>query len=342
MKFTIMKTETTKNIGDVFQCIAAMQFIESSTSYLDREKLNMYNGEKSKIIMNGWYIHDSKYWPPSDKLFPLLTSIHISNVKQKNGQVPIKEMILSNKKKYLEDKIVGCRDMFTYKYLTKKGFNAYFSGCMTLTIDNKAFGKKEDDGYICIVDCSDNVYSYIKNKTNRKIIRLNHEGEQWFLPYNDRIQKAKELLKLYNRAHMVISGRLHVILPCLAIETPVLRIEQKFGDERYEGIGDLVYSCTENELITEKYPLNIENLPDNPNEYRILRNNLIDIVKNYINDKSMNEIFYKKIHNENCNAIYIAKKRQIKFRKQNKMTSYKIRKILYAIKIFIRNFYNHV
>ena len=49
---------------------------------------------------------------------------------------------------------------------------AYFSGCMTLTLDNKKLGKKVDDGYICLVDCSDTIYQFIKGITNRKIFKI--------------------------------------------------------------------------------------------------------------------------------------------------------------------------
>lgn len=333
-----MKTELTKNIGDVFQCLATMQFIEcTQPQYIDREELGKNVDKESKIILNGWYIHDSKYWPPASNLKPLFTSMHISNVRQKNGQIPIQEMILSKKGEYLKNKIIGCRDMFLYNYLEKKGMKAYFSGCMTLTLDNKKLGKKVDDGYICLVDCSDTIYQFIKGITNRKILRLSQEGDEWFLPYDERLEKAKELLKLYNNAHLVISGRLHVILPCLALETPVIRIEPKFGDERYEGIGDLMYSCTEKELISKKFPLDLENLMSNPKEYNVIRNNLIKIVKNYINDVDMDENFYKNIHETNMSALKAAKEFQICFRKKNKMSPYYIRQNLYKFRKFIRN-----
>lgn len=343
MDIKIMKTELTKNIGDVFQCIAAMQFIEcEDPQYIDREELGKNMNKASKIILNGWYIHDSKYWPPSRNLKPLFTSMHISNVRQKNGQIPIYEMILSKKGEYLKDKNIGCRDTFIYNYLKKKNMKAYFSGCMTLTLNNRQFGTKVDDGYICLVDCSDKIYQFIKEQTNRKIIRISQEGDEWYLPYEERLKKAKELLQLYNNAHLVISGRLHVILPCLAIETPVIRIEPQYGDERYEGIGDLVYSCTEKELITKKFPLNLENLKENPKEYKIIRKNLKKIVKNYINDVEMDDIFYENIHKENIEAIHRAKKLQIEFRRKNKMTPYFVRQNMYNLRKYIRNKKNHI
>ena len=42
-----MKTELTKNIGDVFQCLATMQFIEcTQPQYIDREELGNFNKVK--------------------------------------------------------------------------------------------------------------------------------------------------------------------------------------------------------------------------------------------------------------------------------------------------------
>mgnify|MGYP000943183057 CR=1 FL=1 len=42
--------------------------------------------------------------------------------------------------------------------------------------------------------------------------------------FEERMAKAEEILTLYQNAKFVITRRLHVTLPCLALETPVLSI----------------------------------------------------------------------------------------------------------------------
>lgn len=121
-----------KNIGDFIQSIAAQQFYNQTDILIEREKLNTCQStEKIKIILNGWFMWNPKNWPPSDCLYPLITSLHI---------VPqVAHQILSPKginylKKYSP---IGCRDTGTMKILQAKGIDCYFSGCLTLTLGLK-------------------------------------------------------------------------------------------------------------------------------------------------------------------------------------------------------------
>ena len=44
------------NVGDDIQVVAARRFY-NSFKYINKYKLAYYNGEPSKIIMNGWFCH---------------------------------------------------------------------------------------------------------------------------------------------------------------------------------------------------------------------------------------------------------------------------------------------
>jgi len=119
----------TKNIGDHIQSIAAKQFLDSFDDYVERENLDSYDKHNNiKVVMNAWYMHNPKRFPPSDNIKPLLTSVHI---------VPtIAEQMLSKAsieyfKKY---EPIGCRDFATQKLLASKGIESYFSSCLTLTL----------------------------------------------------------------------------------------------------------------------------------------------------------------------------------------------------------------
>lgn len=81
--------------------------------------------------MNGWFQWRSENWPPSDYIYPLLISMHISPLKAND--------LLTKKgieflKKYAP---VGCRDYYTKTLLESVGVPAYFSACMTLTLGKK-------------------------------------------------------------------------------------------------------------------------------------------------------------------------------------------------------------
>lgn len=136
-----MSTEEYLNIGDYIQGLAPAQFFDNIDLYIERERLGAYNGEECKVIMNGWYMHRPSYWPPSPKIKPLFVAFHITTT--------VKDRILTDKGiEYLKKhQPIGCRDYFTRDLLLDKGIDAYFSGCMTLTLGEK-YLNSENDGNI--------------------------------------------------------------------------------------------------------------------------------------------------------------------------------------------------
>jgi hypothetical protein len=116
------------NIGDYIQSLAARQFLPKVDVYVDREKLYKYEGEKIKLILNGWFLHNSKNWPPSDLIEPLFISFHLSPLSAKDI---LDEKGIRYLKKYSP---IGCRDVYTKEMLIKHGIDAYYSGCLTLTL----------------------------------------------------------------------------------------------------------------------------------------------------------------------------------------------------------------
>lgn len=117
------------NIGDYVQALASSQYYPKIDGFLDRDTdLAAYNGEPCKIIMNGWYMHNPSNWPPSGRIVPLFVALHINSLA--------KEKMISREsiEYFKKHEPIGCRDYFTMDLLQKKGVDAYFSGCMTLTL----------------------------------------------------------------------------------------------------------------------------------------------------------------------------------------------------------------
>lgn len=334
-----MITNSTQNIGDDFQCIAARQFIGDipPKRWIDREKMNSYLGEDIRLIANGWYMHEPLNWPPSPNIIPLMTSIHISNTKQKNGRVPSQYMLSKKSVQYLKKYTpIGGRDTFTVKELKKAGIKAYFSGCLTMTLKRYS-GERKD--YVCLIDPTNELEQFIRQRTNREIVVVYPEKNDWPQNYEKRIKKAEELLKVYSEAHLVLTGRLHGALPSLAMKTPVLLLEGKFGDERFEGLKYFVNLCTTSDLYSGKYPLDIEHPRSNPEEYFVLRKNLKKIVNAFANDK-LDMIDFDKINKENLAALSKARKRTIQFNKKNHLESIWVREFKSKIRFSIRTIEN--
>lgn len=127
------------NIGDYIQALAAKQYFGNIDCYIERERLSVYNGDKVKMIMNGWYMVEPQYWPPSDKIDPLFVSFHINSLAKE-------KMLQDDSINYLKQyEPIGCRDIETMNMLQAKGVNAYFSGCLTLTLNRTYKSNKRND-----------------------------------------------------------------------------------------------------------------------------------------------------------------------------------------------------
>ena len=256
------------NVGDNIQSLAAKQFLPKVDIYLNRERLNEYQGEKVKLIMNGWFTHNIHNWVPSDDIDPIFVSFHMNNTA---APYMLSEKGINYLKKH---EPIGCRDQFTADTLNEKGIKAYFTGCLTLTLDSYRVEDSERDDKIYIVDP---LYSYprpekifyntkqtVKNILNGKAFQLGKKNKHLknFISkevltnaefinqeppsntYSDKqkFQMAEELLNKYARAKLVITSRIHCALPCLALGTPVIFINgfDSFVDScRFDGILEL-------------------------------------------------------------------------------------------------------
>jgi len=128
------------NIGDYIQSLAARQFFEEGIDlFLNREYLNLYQGDPVRIILNGWFLHETQNWPPSDAIIPLIISFHINSLSYKH--------LFSSKSFSFFKKWepIGCRDKKTEEILKNHGISAYFSGCLILTLGDKYFTSKTKD-----------------------------------------------------------------------------------------------------------------------------------------------------------------------------------------------------
>ena len=96
--------------------------------------------------MNGWFTNAPENFPPSESLNPLFVSFHL-NAK-------VSSSILSKQKNidyFKRHAPIGCRDEYTAECLRNKGIEAYFSGCLTLTLGD-LYKTSERSEKVYIVD----------------------------------------------------------------------------------------------------------------------------------------------------------------------------------------------
>lgn len=275
------------NLGDYVQTIAARQFLPEPGIPIQRDNIKNYHGYPVKMIMNAWYMDSPENFPPSDKIKPLYTSIHINSLV---ADKMLTHEAISHFRKLAP---IGCRDLYTKNLLASHGIDSYFSSCLTLTLGESY---RRDSS-----TCTDEVYfidvmhdsfslselirqplRLIKRILNGRIREINFRKnvidkyfdeslikkskfETQIIPYvsaEEGISIAGEFLERLSRAKLVVTSRIHTALPCLAMGTPVIFINGGFENEvdncRFEGIIDLFnrIDVDRNGVSTVNFPLN--------------------------------------------------------------------------------------
>ena len=315
MKYGLLYYKDTDNIGDDIQTYAASRFLPRIDYMIDRENLEGFVPKKKEYvatIMNAWYIHDKFNFNISPYIHPLFISMFFKKFPYTKGITIGTDYINNNVVETLKKHgPIGARDLHTKKIMDKLGIDNYFSGCMTLTLEKFKEVKRED--YIVVVGLTEDEIDYIKEKTNRPIKifkqdvkRGSFSHESW----DQRKNRVEKVLKLYQGAHMIITSKLHCLLPCLALETPVTLLYDTSFSENKDRIGTyLNYVNYVNRKKFKTSNINFEVPAQNPKEYLKLRNSLISKCNEFIKEakfKKLDELpdldFYIKYVQESKNS----------------------------------------
>lgn len=253
------------NLGDYVQSTAAKQFLPSVDHYITREGMHRYNDETVKMIMNAWYMANPGNFPPSTKIEPLYVSVHLNSSIVDRIYRP---EVIEHFKKH---EPIGCRDNHTRDLLLAKGIDAYYSGCMTLTLGHSYKRTKITDEVIFVDIMHDSLSmkqlikqplrlgkrilnGRIKELTIKRDILQKYFEEDvldnavyidQMVPYISAevgFQKADAYLKRLSAARFVVTSRIHTALPCLAMGTPVIFVNGGFKTKvdncRFDGLFD--------------------------------------------------------------------------------------------------------
>lgn len=287
MKYGIMYYKETDNIGDDIQTYTAKRFLPHIDYCIDRENLNCFLPKKKEyvsMIMNGWFMHNKAAWPPSPYIHPLLLSMHFTSLEK----IDVGEKYLQGLGgDYLrKHQPIGARDTETQKRLSRNKIENYFSGCMTLTIEPFEAIEKQD--YICLVDLDEKSSNLVKKATTREIKEITHDVNPEEIKkktFEKRMEEVEALLKTYQAAHIVLTNRLHVALPCIALGTPVVLIHKEhFEEDRLGTFLQYVTSFSDSEFEKINSKELIENPKSNSKKYLEIREPLIKKCQEFIEE----------------------------------------------------------
>lgn len=210
------------NIGDAMQTIAlydaykAIGIEDDSLIFVNMQDLKTYDGEKVLLPIIGIGV-GGEYTPPySPQIIPVFIGTHF-----------VDNYLSDEERLYLLNySPIGCRDEYTLNTMKRYGIPAYLSGCITIILKNRNIRKRTDAIYF--IDEPEGIWNYIPEQIKKgQIVKETHllsinkenDHETETLRF---LNVARERIELYASAKMVVSSRMHALVPALACGTPVI------------------------------------------------------------------------------------------------------------------------
>ena len=103
----------------------------------------------------------------------------------------------------------------------------------------------------------------------------------------ERFQAVEDILTQYQNAKFVVTRRLHVSLPCLAMETPVLAIvnmNDPGNTSRWAPYYNWVNHIPDKDFMEGNIPFDYQNPPENKKEHLATREALSDSIRQFIDE----------------------------------------------------------
>jgi lipopolysaccharide biosynthesis glycosyltransferase len=180
--------------------------------------------DKTWMVTFGWYAHprpdDSYGMPLHANIRPIFVSVHVARLAMLTPEA------IAYLKKYSP---VGCRDWHTVHLLNAAGIPAFFSGCMTTTVDTLFPGEIGPRG-------GGELYVDVKGVTEGLVWRQ-MDVKYRNAPFVDNIRAAVEKLQSYRDYYDAVhTSRLHSYLPSRSIGVNVHFHAKLAADARFDGL----------------------------------------------------------------------------------------------------------
>ncbi len=298
MQYGLLFNKNAANLGDDIQSYAISQFMPRIDLLVNREKMDTFKfgdgTEPVSLVFAAWFMWHKYRWPPARQIIPLLVGFHnfdradiIDDIGTYTLPIYSDSQFSGIGGQWMKDYgPVGCRDYYTQKVLMDMGIENYFSGCITLTLPHQP--ETPDKGtYVVLVDLAPEVEKKVRSLIGNcyEIRKLSQTvPELKTMTWDERKATVEKYLTIYQNAKYVVTRRLHVALPCLAMETPVMVIQGvKMNDaNRFDPYRNWLHYYRNNDFIERDYKgFDFINGTPNKNDYKRTREELIKRVKDF-------------------------------------------------------------
>lgn len=219
IRSTTRDTRRKNNIGETIIDLAMeeiykyMGVTEEELVYIEKPYLSQYDGEPVILpIVKGYPEHQSisKAFPKS--VIPVFLCWSLLGGSLNPEDVP-----------YLKaHEPIGCRDEQTLRECEKYGIKAYFNGCITICFPKKNYNP---NGKVYMVDVQQELKKYIPEELSKDAVYMSHTVPS----VEDLNGLAKSFLDEYATARLIITSKLHVAIPALAMGVPVVFVRHYFS-----------------------------------------------------------------------------------------------------------------
>jgi hypothetical protein len=234
--------EENVNIGDALQTLTLFNFIKNNYKDILIDGFSERSGLENKKVIINGWHRREKEPLPYAGIY---IGIHTNYEQIKNIK---------------NNTCVGCRDIFTLKEVKRnKNIKGIFSGCSTITIP------------------------FYEGKRDGGIVEYIHEDKKTgFIPFEKQLEMANDLIEELKTRELVITDRLHIVIPCIALGTPVIINPRDFQKERFTIFDYFEEFPGYNKIISRECGLKekMEQVFKNAFEEVVFNHNIINLRKN--------------------------------------------------------------
>lgn len=315
------RKERFMNLGDPIQSLAVYEALkhigyrDEELITVDRYDVGDYGGEPCVLVVNGaenyeYYMYSDMFFPKSDNIMPIYTSLHINR--------PLRQFEIDNLR---FNQPIGCRDEGTMRFLTQLDIRCYMSGCITLALPKRVENGKQDK--VFFIDIANSLREHIpaeltksaieltqivKIRSQSKENRITEEEASW---YNE--TAYSQLSRIRDEARLVVTSRLHIASPCIAMGVPVVLAKDAF-DTRFQFIDRFLPLYTPerfSEIDWNPIPIDLEN------EKRVIIDSLKNRIDFALNMEKLSKIYKPKLQSISFEFEEIAAAKRLPFKKED-------------------------
>lgn len=214
-------TFNTWNVGDEMQSYAVLAHLQRAQGFADRDTLALQPPAAAPFycVMNSWFmLGGEKPLPPAPNVLPIW-----------HGFCAGREDLLNAEwQAYLraQQQSIGCRDTHSVGRLQELGIPAHWTGCLTLFLGTALSDHTKPRGEnVIFVDVPPEAEVHIPDFIRQRAIRLSTFPPPTIL--HDAFKRwayTAWLADQLSRAALVVSRRLHVVLPAASFSTPTVAV----------------------------------------------------------------------------------------------------------------------